>query len=218
MYQIGSARNLKAAVEPLAAIHPGAALRLHPKYAYRTIELAFMGVCAAWEDLLEASMVRYLADAETNSGYSPALRVGPCVGISHAFEVLSGKPGYNPEEHYMSWTNPGAVVKLAEVFFVGGAPYKTPIINQAARLKHAVKVRNRVAHASEKCKSDFKDAANAILQRPQNTSLGKGFRVGELLSRQAGAFFGVNVPALNISTFEAYMRMFEALARDIVPI
>jgi len=176
-----------------------------------------MGVCAAWEDFLEATMVRYLANAETDSGYKPPLRVGPCASIPHAFEVLSGKPGYNPEEHYMAWTNPTAVVRLAEVFFVGGAPFKNPLTREAGRLKHAVKVRNRVAHGSEKCKLDFRGSANSILQRPVTTSLGQGYRAGELLCDTAGAFFGAHIPALNLPVFESYMRIYAQLAEEIVP-
>ena len=217
LYQISVAENLEAAVIPLMAIHPGADRSLHPKHVYRTIELAFMGVCAAWEDFLEATIVRYLARAETASGYKPSLRVGNCLSMSHAFEVISGKPGYNPEEHFMTWTNPTAVIKLAEVFFTKGAPYKAPLARECNRLRQAVKIRNRVAHASEKCKSDFREAANTVRQIAVNTSLGKGFRVGELLNAQAGTFFGAQIPAQNISIFDAYMRIFKQLAEEIVP-
>jgi hypothetical protein len=217
LYQIEAARRLEAAVRPLAAIHPGAVRSLHPKHVYRTVELAFMGVCAAWEDFLEATIVRYLANAETDSGYRPRLRVGPCQDIPHAFQVLSGKPEYDPEEHYLPWTSPTGVVRLAEVFFASGAPFKTPLTRETARLKHAVKVRNRVAHASEKCKADFREAANSIMQRPINTPLGKGYRVGELLSGNASAYFGAHIPALHISVFEAYMRAYTQLAEEIVP-
>ncbi len=110
-----------------------------------------------------------------------------------------------------------AVRPLAEVFFATGAPFKSPLAREADRLKQAAKVRNRVAHASEKCKMDFRQAANSIMQRPPTTSLGQGFRVGELLSEAAGAFFGAHVPALNITVFEAYMGVYTRLAGEIVP-
>ena len=187
------------------------------KHVYRTVELAFMGVCAAWEDFLEDTMVRYLADAKTDSGYRPRLRVGSCQSIPHAYQVLSGKPGYDPEEHYLTWTNPSSVVRLAEVFFIGGEPFKTPLTREVTRLKHAVKVRNRVAHASEKCKVDFREAANCIMQRQVNTPLGSGYRVGELLSGNACAYFGSHIPALNFTVFEAYMRAYTQLAGEVVP-
>ncbi len=217
LYQVEAARRLESAVRPLTAIHPGAGRSLHPKHVYRIVELAFMGVCAAWEDFLEATMVRYLANAVTDSGFRPRLRVGPCQDITHAFEVLSGKPGYDPEEQFLSWTNPSNVVRRAEVFFVGGAPFRIPLIRETARLQHAVKARNRVAHASEKCKSDFRQAANSIMLRPPNTLLGSGYRVGELLNSNAGAYFGAHVPALNITVFESYMRVYSNLAEEIVP-
>jgi len=217
LFQIEAARRLESAVRPLTTIHPNAARGLHPKHVYRTVELAFMGVCAAWEDFVEDTLVRYLANAETDSGYRPRLRVGSCQSISHAFQVLSGKPAYDPEKVFMTWTNPTSVIDLAEVFFVGGAPFKIPLNREAARLKHAVKIRNRVAHASEKSRNDFREAANYVLQRAANAPLGKGYRVGELLSSNATGYFGVNIPALQITVFEAYMRLYAQLALEVVP-
>lgn len=216
--QITAARNLNAAVRPLMAVHPNAARKLHPKHVYRIVELAFMGVCAAWESFLESAMVRYLANAQTNSHFRPPLRVGHCQSIPHAYELLSGRPGYDPEVQYMSWTSPQAAIRLAEVFFTHGAPFKNPITRENDKLKQAVKLRNRVAHASDKCKKDFREATNCIKQRPAATSLGKGYRVGELLSETAGVFFGAGIPALNITVFEAYMRVYEQLATEIVPL
>ncbi len=182
----------------------------------RAVELAFMAVCAAWEDLLEASMVRYLAGARTTRGYSPELRCGTCTSIPHAYQVLSGDPGYAAEKKHMSWTSPAGVVGLARVFFVAGEPYNTPIGRDGDKLKQAFKVRNRVAHASERCKTDFKKAANVILGRKEGTSLGQRFRVGHLMLQACGGFFGKNTAALNIPVFEAYMRLFEKLAHEIV--
>ena len=163
-------------------------------------------------------MVRYLANAKTTSGFAPKLRVGPCQDILHAYQVLSGKPDYDPDNDYLTWTNPTKVVKVADVLFSAGAPFKVPLQRETDRLKQAVKLRNRVAHASEKCKSDFQEAANAIRRRPLTTLLGRGFRVGALLSENAGAYFGASVPALGISIFEAYMQSFESTSREIVPL
>jgi hypothetical protein len=184
----------------------------------RVVELAFMGVCAAWEDFLENVMVRYLAGARTNSSYAPTLRVGKCQGITHAYEVLSAKPGYDPEEHYLTWTNPAAVARLAELYFAGGNPFKAPMTRDADRLKQAVRVRNRIAHGSAKCKAEFREAANAVMQRPKTSALGQGFRAGKLLSAPATAFFGAGIPARGITVFDAYMEMYKALASEIVPV
>lgn len=117
----------------------------------------------------------------------------------------------------MTWTNPASVINLTEVFFVGGLPFKIPLTREAARLKHGVKVRNRVAHASEKSRADFREAANCIMGRPTSSPLGKGYRVGELLTTNATAYFGTATPSLNITIFEAYMRLYAQLAEDIVP-
>ncbi len=217
LYQIEVARNLVTAVRPLAAIHPNSGPSLHPKHVSRTIELAFMGVCSAWEEFLERSLVRYLAGATTSGGYSPALRVGKCANLKHAYQVLTGKPHYDPESAYMTWTNPIAVVDLAAVFLTNGGSFSAPLTRENDRLKKAVLIRNRVAHASIKCKSDFHDAANAVMQRAKGTPLGQGYRVGDLLNSSASPFFGTAVSATGLSVFDAYMRLFEQAAGEIVP-
>jgi hypothetical protein len=176
-----------------------------------------MGVCAAWEEFLEASMVRYLAGAKTDLGYAPQLQVAPCRTILRAYQLLSGRSNYDPEQNYLTWTIPSIVVKRAESYFVAGDPYRAPLQREADRLKQAVKLRNRVAHGSTKCRSDFKAAANAVRRKPPETRLGQGFRAGALLSEPAGVFFGDGVPALNISIFEAFMQSFERSAHEIVP-
>ena len=217
LYQVDAAKNLELAVRRLSGIRSGSQLHLHPRHVLRIVELAFMGVCAAWEDFLENVMVRYLAGAKTKSGFTPTLRIGKCEGIRHAYEILSAKPGYDPEEQYLTWTNPTAVASLAEVFFVGGAPFKAPLTREVDRLKKAVRIRNRIAHGSPKCKAEFHDTANAIMQRPMHSRLGQGYRAGKLLSVPATAFFGAGVPEKNITVFDAYMEMYKALAREIVP-
>jgi hypothetical protein len=117
----------------------------------------------------------------------------------------------------MSWTNPSHVIRLVDVFFERGAPFKTALTRETLRLVQAVKIRNRVAHASEKCKTEFRKAANIVRGLRDHTPLGRGFRVGELLSETAGPFFGANSPALSITIFDAYMRTYKQLAEDIVP-
>lgn len=215
MYQIEVARNFERAVRSVRAIYPDDK-GLKNNEVFRAVGLAFMGVCSAWEDFLESAMIRYLANAKTAAGYCPILRVGSCNTLAHAYQVLSGKPNYSPDEHYMSWTNALAVAQLAAVYFVDGAPFKTPLNREADRLKQAIKIRNRVAHASANCKAQFKRAVNVIKQRDKETSLGKGFRVGELLSEPAGPFFGPHADP-SVTIFEAYMTMFETLAKEIVP-
>lgn len=216
LYQIDVARNFERAIRSVAAKYPILDTGLKPNEVYRAVGLAFMGVCAAWEDFVEGAMIRYLVNARTTKGYSPVLRVGTCASLAHAYQVLSGKPHYDPDEHYMSWTNPVAVVRLAEVYFADGAPFKLPLLRETDRLKQSVKIRNRVAHASPNCKAQFKQAANVIRQRDKGKSLGKGFRVGELLSETAGPFFGSYAKA-DAAIFEAYMSMFETIASEIVP-
>jgi hypothetical protein len=213
--QIDAARRLVDAVVPLERINGAGGL--HPKHVYRSVELAFMGVCASWEDFLEATMVRYLANAQTDSGRRPTLRLGSSQDIAHSYQLLSGKPDYDPEDDYMAWTNPIAVTKLAKVFFTAGHPYAVPLTAANDPLKQAVRIRNRIAHGSELCKAQYHKAANTIRRLPEDEPLGQGHRAGALLRETAGPFFGAAIPAANITVFEAYMLLFERLARSIVP-
>jgi hypothetical protein len=218
IYQIDSAQALVLAVKPLEAIHPNAPRSLHSKHVRRVEELAFLGVCGAWEEFLERSMVRYMAGAKTSSGFAPTLSLGKCQNIPHAYQVVSGDPDHDPLKHFLTWTNPPAVVKLGRIFFKQGEPFTCAITKRFAPLKLAVRIRNRVAHASEKCKDDFKSAALSLLGRASTDKLGQGYRVGDLLNEPVpAAIFGSTTASSSATVFQAYMQMYRELAKAIVP-
>ena len=47
---------------------------LHAKHVRRVVELAFMGVIDAWEEFVTLTLVRYIAGAKCDAGYSPTAR------------------------------------------------------------------------------------------------------------------------------------------------
>ncbi|WP_158970544.1 hypothetical protein [Chachezhania sediminis] len=176
--------------------------------------MAFMGLVASWEEFLERSLVRYLAGATTDSGYQPALKHGQADSIEHAYKVLSLDPSYQSANSYLKVSDPAWVRSRADFFFkrhsFGG------LQNSADLLKHASKIRNRVAHESSKCKSDFKSTAIFFLQ-PANNQLSQGYSSGDLLLSPVFRHFGQNVVQLQLNHFQAYAERYSVLANQIVP-
>ena len=88
--EIASATNLVTAIQALPS-KVGATVQvgIHPKHAHKVVELAFMGIIAAWDEFLERSLVRYVAGATTDSGYSPSHKHGRANNLTHAYRILS---------------------------------------------------------------------------------------------------------------------------------
>src|SRR5208283_1296092 len=94
--RIDSAKKLVNAVRQLAAVKAtGQGDSLHIKHVYKVVELAFMDICAQWEDFAEDTFVRYLTGAKPKTGNAPTLRLSKCSDLKHAYQVLSGKPHFN---------------------------------------------------------------------------------------------------------------------------
>lgn len=216
--RIDSAEKLVTSVRLLAAVKAaGKGKSLHVKHVYKVVELAFMDICAQWEDFLEGSVVRYLAGSTTKTGYSPTLRLAKCSNLNHAYQVLTGKPHFNPTSEFLSWTNPNVVVDRAKVYFTNGKPYATSVTKCKDELERAFKLRNRIAHSSQKCIKEFKFAANHYLS-PAKAK--QGYRVGELLAaRHLHDFAFLPAPTAGGTRdyFCAHAEMFRLLATEIVP-
>lgn len=193
-------------------VHPNAPQGIHPKHARQVVALAFMGMISAWEEFLERTLVRYIAGAITTGGYRPALKVGQASSIEHAYQVISQKSNYDPEKDYLKVSDPGWVLSTCEFFF-RVHPYGC-IRNNADLIKKANLIRNRVAHHSTKCKTDFKTVALHFMQF-QNGKLPQSYGPGNLLLEQATRHFGQQ--AQNGNYFTACARRFEWMANQIVP-
>lgn len=218
MRRIDSADKLVKSVRQLAAVkNAGQGKSLHVKHVYKVVELAFMDMCAQWEDFLERSVVRYLVGAKTKSGKSPSLRLSNCANLTHAYQVLTGKPHFNPSSDYLTWTSPSVVIDRVKVFFANGDPYATWVNKCKSELERAFKMRNRIAHSSAKCIKEFKVAANHYLS-PANVK--QGYRVGQLLGEphlHDFAFLAAPPGGIARDYFTAHADMFRMLAKEIVP-
>lgn len=213
--EITTARSLVAAVRALPQqVHPNAPQGIHPKHVRQITGLAFMGVIAAWEEFLERTLVRYLAGAATNSGYTATHKFGRATDLGHAYELLSQDANYDPLKHYLKVSDARRVWRTADFFF--SQHHYGLLTPKSDLLSNANRIRNRISHDSDKCKSDFKSAAIWFLQ-PANGNLTKGFSPGALLLSTATRNFGNPLNGAGVSHFEAYMRVYEGLANGIVP-
>jgi hypothetical protein len=209
-----SARDLFTVAEPIAT-SPPAASGMTPAQARQVIGLAFLQMSQAFEDLVDSSFVRYLAGAQAPSGYKPALRTGPAAGLQHAYQILSGDPSHKATKHYLTWTNWTNACDLASVFFEQGKPFTLPTNSQRQRFADAVTIRNRVAHMSQKCRTDFKKVALEHLGKPKDGQLFQGFNVGHLLTARSTRLFG---PGAKLQPFFLhYYDLFEALSGHVCP-
>lgn len=213
--EIATARTLISAVRALPQrVHPNAPPGIHPKHVRQVAGLAFMGVIAAWEEFLERTLVRYLAGASTNLGYTATPKFGRATDLAHAYELLSQDANYDPLKHYLKVSDARWVWRTANFFF---AQHNYGVLNpKSDLLSNANRIRNRIAHDSDKCKADFKATAVWFLQ-PPNGNLSKGYSPGALLLDTATRNFGNPLNAAGITHFEAYMQIYEGLANSIVP-
>jgi hypothetical protein len=81
-------------------------------------------------------------------------------------------------------------------------------------IRRAIPIRNRVAHTSQKCKEEFNLVARDFLALPK---LHQSFTCGYLLQQNATRHFPKPLIAKQISIFEAYLQLFEGMAKKIVP-
>lgn len=191
--------------------------RLHNDHVRRVIELAFMGLVSSWEDFLERSLVRYMAGALTKTGYQPFLRIGPAKSIEHAYQILTADPKHDPARNIISWNDPASVANRAKLYFQAGRPYAPVLTTHCSLMQDATKIRNRVAHSSEKCREDFKIVARKFKGLAKGAKLPKGYRAGYLLLAKADRQFGNRVKNKGWTIFQAYCELYKDSVNAIVP-
>lgn len=172
-----------------------------------------MGVIAGWEEFLERSLVRYVAKASTSTGYAPTPKFGSATNLQHAYDVLY-QGTFDPAKHYLKASDAAWVRRTADFYF-SSHPYGC-LMPQASLLNHAASIRNRVAHSSTKCRSDFKATALHFLA-PASGKLSQGFGPGALLLQPVRRHFPAPAVAAGLSHLEAYFQLYESLANRIVP-
>lgn len=189
-------------------------LGLHPKHLNQVVGLAFMGLVSSWEEFVERSLVRYIAGAQSKSGFSPKPKVGIADNIDVAYKHLAKEVDYNPQKNYLKTSNPKWIYENGRFFFSKN-PFNC-INSKIELLEDANKIRNRVAHESKKCKADFKKVAIRFLNITDDR-LTKGFSVGQLLLKPVERHFGKAAIDKEHSHFTAYANLYKSLAKEIIP-
>ncbi len=188
---------------------------VHRKQAERIVALAFMSIVAAWEEFVIGSFLRYLCGVKSPANYGPTLRLGSCVDLSHATDLLSGQSDFDIEKNFLSMTSWEKVVGSAKIYFSGGAPYSSLNHIDVLNLQRAVAIRNRVAHKSRKCVSQFLSAARPHFGLQPNASLAQGADPGRLLTTHVTHLFPISNPPQRY--YEAYSTWFREKANVLVP-
>ena len=162
---------------------------LHPGQAKRIIALAFLDMISQWEVFVENCFIRFIAGASYLDGTLPPVRIKNCTSIKHAFQLASLKGKYDPTVSYLSFNSWQQVEEKAKIFFLNGEPFTSLTDLEKQRLRDAIIIRNRVAHYSAKCRSQFNSLAKEFLNV---NKLWSGFSVGDLLITETTNHFGCN--------------------------
>jgi len=190
--------------------------RVRAKQANLIQGLAFMRLCHAWEDYLESALLRYVVGVNSGVVLAPTLSAG-CSrsSLPRAFTVLSG--GQASSMYYLQLSQPGQIRAISQRVFSTNDPfaflYAAPYSEAIA---HAVALRNRVAHSSAKCQSEYKKTVNILRSKPIGTSLGKGCSVGEFCAEHLVAAALPGATAGN-RVFEQFRDFFGNCVSRITP-
>lgn len=191
--RLDSSANLYKAVIDFTASDTWEAIQgyepLHPGQAKKIISLAFLDMISQWEVFIENCFIRFLAGATYLNGKVPPLRITGCISIEHSYQLLTLKEKYDPNNSYLSFTSWSQVEDKAKIFFHKGEPFTTLTDVEKQRLQDAIIIRNRIAHYSDKCRSQFKSLAKRFLN---TNKLRSGFSVGDLLITETDKNFNIN--------------------------
>lgn len=132
-------------------------------------ELSFLKMYREWEWFLEETFILYMLGGKTDSGYSPNCYVKPR-DKQHAYELIKGGA------RYPSWQNLDFIREKAELFFENGSPFKE-ILYDKVNIKDALfqmtKLRNVVAHTSQKALEDYKSVIRNEIGSSPNILVGE---------------------------------------------
>lgn len=104
-------------------------------------EACFLKLFLTLEEFLEESFVHYLLGKMSTARWCPSKLAKPPTA-EHAQQMLIGT------QRYVDWSTPDTVVKLANLYFVDGDPFKVPISGAISHLQSMKTTRNSTAHLS----------------------------------------------------------------------
>ncbi|MGT2505581.1 hypothetical protein [Cupriavidus basilensis] len=192
-----------------------------PNVAAKVVGLAFLGAVSAWEDFIADTYLGYLCGYPSEGGYLPEALCGQALNRTHALMLASGEANPKDAERRMRWNSPRWMKGTSRIHFKSDNPFHGITEPTVKWLEAAVVIRNRVAHNSNKAKSQFKDIANWMIGAPKGSSLLPGYSPGRLLIEHLEPY-----PSLHHlrdddhfwgDIFEGYVSLWRRLADEISP-
>jgi len=116
---------------------------------------------------------------------------------------------------HLSVTDWHKVCACAQTIITDGKPFSSLTDNQRTLLRHATKIRHRVAHESRKTRKEFIEIAKAHLALKPEEALKGGYTVGHLLLTAGNRCFGKGVKKQ--AYFYHYHKLFLSMADIICP-
>lgn len=171
---------------------------------------------ASWEELLEQTFVEYLVGAKIDQD-QPKLRIGMADNKNTAYRLLSRDINFTIGKNYLNLSSPKWVSKAADLFFTDH-PYEILSL-RADMIIRANNIRNHIAHASKKSKSDFTKTAFEFMKfdhgDPKKSQ--KGYSAGKLLQEEALRCFSRKERQEGKTIYGSYCCLFRDMANKIVP-
>jgi len=161
---------------------------------YLMTELAFLRAFLGWEVFLEQSFVFYMHGQQPPRGRGPTrLAFPPTLDIAKDWVI--------PEERqFISWEDPAKVGARASRFFREGRPYSAALRANQAVLKETFKIRNAIAHKSEKARSVFIEVArNRIGNVPPDITVGSFLCTNVVHAGATQTYFDLYVEKLELT-------------------
>ncbi|MFX1818464.1 hypothetical protein PV768_01595 [Pseudarthrobacter sp. CC4] len=104
-------------------------------------EACFLNLFITLEEFLEASFAHYLVGKMSTARWRPSRFAKP-TSLEHAQRMLIGS------QRFVDWSTPDTVLKFADLYFLGGEPFRTPLAGAKSHLQGMKTVRNSTAHLS----------------------------------------------------------------------
>ncbi len=120
---------------------------------------AFLRMFIHWEAFLENAFVEYMVGELSITGRPVQCYVSPA-DREHVHRILIGT------QRYVDWANHDIVIKLADLFFLGGEPLKSNLSAVRMDLIDLRTIRNAAAHLSSTTQPKLDALASRKLSRP----------------------------------------------------
>ena len=173
------------------------------KHKADIIAISFFKMFLSWEEFLEESFLRLLVEAKSGTkGVRSLLDVKT---KKEAFKIVKGD-----SKAYIDWADVKKVRARAVLFFKDGKPYEQYLAAGSLHLDRMRKIRNRIAHRSQRAEKEFKDLVRELFGAYHHET------PGSLLFRVPPVHFGLPPGASSGSTIvQSYASILKVLASQI---